>query len=197
METINSGSGKLREDVADKVDDAAFIPGTDYVQMVGAEHDDTTPDSVDEGDAGALRMSANRNLYTTLRDSAGNERGAKITSTNDLQTDLHRSLTPVRVAVSAASMGDNTLVSADATKKIKVLGYQLVIDGTVTATFKSGASTSLSGAMALTGAGASLTAPLIAPGQGHWLETAVNEALVLNLGGAVGVRGFLIYVLEA
>ena len=43
--------------------------------MIGAEFDDTAPDSVDEGDVGRLRISANRNLYVTLRDAAGNERG--------------------------------------------------------------------------------------------------------------------------
>ena len=45
------------------VDDAAFTPGTSSVQMVGAEFDDGSPDSVDEGDAGAVRMSGRRELY--------------------------------------------------------------------------------------------------------------------------------------
>jgi len=67
-----------------QTDDAAFTPGTSLVSVVGAEFDDTTPDSVDEGDAGALRMSANRNLYTTLRDAAGNERGANVNASNAL-----------------------------------------------------------------------------------------------------------------
>ncbi len=66
------------------VDDAAFTPGTTSVQMAGFEFDDVTPDSVDEGDGGAARMSANRNIYTTLRDAAGNERGANIDASNQL-----------------------------------------------------------------------------------------------------------------
>lgn len=65
-------------------DDAAFTPGTDYVVMAGAEYDDTTPDSVTEGDAGALRMSANRNLYVQIRDAAGNERGLNIDASGQL-----------------------------------------------------------------------------------------------------------------
>ena len=48
--------------------------------MAGFEFDDGTPDSVDEGDAGAARMSANRNIYTTIRDAAGNERGVNVNS---------------------------------------------------------------------------------------------------------------------
>mgnify|MGYP001586779144 CR=1 FL=1 len=66
------------------VDDAAFTPATTSVMMAGAEFDDTTPDSVDEGDAGALRMSANRNLYMRIRDNAGNERGANVTASGEL-----------------------------------------------------------------------------------------------------------------
>jgi hypothetical protein len=65
-------------------DDAAFTPGTTSVTPAGAMFDDVTPDSVNEGDAGVVRMSANRNLYTTLRDSAGNERGANVNASNEL-----------------------------------------------------------------------------------------------------------------
>lgn len=60
------------------VDDAAFTPGTSSVMMIGAQLDNTGTDSVDEGDAGAVRMSANRNLYVNIRDNAGNERGLSI-----------------------------------------------------------------------------------------------------------------------
>ena len=59
-------------------DDAAFTPGVSSVNVAGFVFDDTSPDSVDEGDAGAGRMSANRNQYVTIRDSAGNERGLAI-----------------------------------------------------------------------------------------------------------------------
>lgn len=61
-------------------DDAAFTPATTKVMMAGFEFDDTTPDSVNEGDAGAARMSANRNIYVTLRDAAGNERGLNVSA---------------------------------------------------------------------------------------------------------------------
>jgi len=65
-------------------DDAAFTPATTKVAMAGFTFDDVAPDSVNEGDAGAARMSANRNVYTTIRDAAGNERGANVTSLNEL-----------------------------------------------------------------------------------------------------------------
>lgn len=65
-------------------DDAAFTPGTTSITPAGAMFDDVTPDSVNEGDAGVLRMSANRNLYSTIRDAAGNERGANVNASNEL-----------------------------------------------------------------------------------------------------------------
>lgn len=65
-------------------DDAAFTPATSKVAAVGATFDDTTPDSVDEGDIGALRMSARRELYVQLRDAAGNERGLNIAADGSL-----------------------------------------------------------------------------------------------------------------
>lgn len=66
------------------VDDTAFTPASSSVMMAGFEFDDTTPDSVDEGDSGAARMSANRNIYTQIRDAAGNERGVNIDASNRL-----------------------------------------------------------------------------------------------------------------
>tara|TARA_Y100000310_G_C20676415_1_gene813336 strand:+ start:1390 stop:2766 length:1377 start_codon:yes stop_codon:yes gene_type:complete len=70
------------------VDDAAFTPTTDDVVPAAAAFDDTAPDSVDEGDAGIVRMSANRNLYVTIRDAAGNERGLNIDANGDLAIAL-------------------------------------------------------------------------------------------------------------
>jgi hypothetical protein len=68
-----------------QTDDAAFTPGVDDVTPAGFFFDDVAPDSVDEGDIGAGRMSANRNQYTTIRDAAGNERGANVDAANNLQ----------------------------------------------------------------------------------------------------------------
>lgn len=69
------------------VDDAAFTVATDDVVPVAGVFNDVAPDSVNEGDAGALRMSANRNLFATIRDAAGNERGVNVTAGNALTVD--------------------------------------------------------------------------------------------------------------
>lgn len=49
-----------------------------------AQFDDTAPTAITENQFGNLRMSSNRNLYATLRDAAGNERGANVDSNNTL-----------------------------------------------------------------------------------------------------------------
>lgn len=96
-------------------------------------------------------------------------------------------------SVDVAAGGDNTIVAADAANKIKVVSYVLVADAAVTARWKSGAGTNLSGAMSFVANGG--VAATDQP-SAHLLETAVNQALILNLGGAIGVRGHIAYYLE-
>lgn len=86
------GDGHLQVDILSgggvggtaMTDDDAFTPATSSFTPVGGMFDDASPDSVDEGDAGIVRMSANRNLYTTIRDFAGNERGANVDASGNL-----------------------------------------------------------------------------------------------------------------
>lgn len=66
------------------VDDAPYTLAVDSGTPAMGFFGDAAPDSVDDGDAGVLRMSANRNLYATLRDAAGNERGVNVTAANEL-----------------------------------------------------------------------------------------------------------------
>lgn len=82
---VSSASPLPITESASQVDDAAFTPASSRVLMVGAEFDNVASDSVDEGDGGALRMSANRALHATLRDAAGNERGANVNASNQLE----------------------------------------------------------------------------------------------------------------
>jgi hypothetical protein len=48
-------------------DDAAFTPATSKVMMAGFEADETGTDSVDEGDAGAARMTLDRKQIVTIQ----------------------------------------------------------------------------------------------------------------------------------
>ncbi len=74
--------------IAGIVDDAAFTPGTSEVLPVGFTFDNSSPDSVDEGDIGAARMSANRNIFVNIRDNAGNERGLNIDASGQLAANV-------------------------------------------------------------------------------------------------------------
>lgn len=99
--------------------------------------------------------------------------------------------TPKFAAIDDATSGNNTLVAAVASKKLRVLSYVLVAAGTVNARFESGANgTALTGQMNLvanTGVSSGFN-PL-----GHF-ETAANTLLNLELSAAVSVDGHLTYV---
>lgn len=92
-------------DTATQVDDAAFTPATGRVMMIGATLDDTSPDTVNEGDGGAVRMSADRALHVSIRDSAGNNRGLNVDASNRIGATAQGS-----VAHDSAST-DNPLIN--------------------------------------------------------------------------------------
>lgn len=100
-------------------------------------------------------------------------------------------LTPKFAAIAASSSGDNTIVAAVVSKKLRVLSYTLVAAGAVTCRFEDGAGgTAKSGVMSLAANGV-LSVPFSAVGH---FETTANTLLNLELGGAVSVAGHICYV---
>jgi len=100
-------------------------------------------------------------------------------------------LTPKFAVISASSSGDNTIVAAVTSKKIRVLGYVIVAAGTVGVTWKSGTGgTALSGLMSLT-ANTGIAAAYCPVGL---LETGSGVLLNLTLDAAVAVTGHLVYI---
>lgn len=92
--------------------------------------------------------------------------------------------------INAAGSGNNTLVAAIASKRIRVHSLWMVATGAVAATFQTGAGgTALSGAMSLAANGG-LVLPYNEKG---WFETSIGQLLNLSLGGAVQVSGGLGY----
>lgn len=160
-------------------DDAAFTPATSKVMMAGFQADEASTDSVDEGDAGAARMSLDRKQYVIAHSE---------TSTI-YQNGTAR--TPVFAAIDVASSGDNTLLAAQgAGNKIRVHQLFLVSAGTVTVRFESGAGgTALTGQMNLV-ANTGFVLPFSPIG---WFETAANTLLNLELSAAVSVDGNFAY----
>jgi hypothetical protein len=101
-------------------------------------------------------------------------------------------------AISTSSSGDNTIVAAVTGQKIKVLNY-VVTNSVATAqavTWKSGASTSLSGAMGLPSSIGGGIAMAGTGGEVPSLATAAGQALVLNLSAATAVAGHIAYIVE-
>ena len=94
-------------------------------------------------------------------------------------------------AIAAASSGDNTVIAAPAAGlKIRVWGLVIVADGTVDARFEDGAAgTALTGQCALS-VSSGYTMPI---GEFPWWELTAATLLNLELSGAVGVNGTIVY----
>lgn len=98
---------------------------------------------------------------------------------------------PKFAAIDAATSGDNTLVAAVTSKKIRVLSLFLVAAGTVNVRFESGAGgTALTGQMNLV-ANTGFALPYNPAG---WFETASNTLLNMELSAAISCDGCLTYI---
>jgi len=72
------------------------------ISTTAAVFDDVSPTAITENNFGYLRMSNNRNLYGTIRDAAGNERGVNVNTSNELL-----------VALSSLPAGTNNIGDVD------------------------------------------------------------------------------------
>ncbi len=103
--------------------------------------------------------------------------------------------TPKFANIAVASSGDNTIVSAVASNKIRVLACFMMAGADVDAYWVDGANGAICGdgtnGMDLT-ANSGFVLPFNPVG---WFETASGQSLDLNLGGAVRVAGCLTYIL--
>lgn len=182
---------------------AIIIPGSvangllvDVSRVAGIVHIDDN--------AGSLTVDApvGTPVFVSLSDGAAALKGQKTMANSvpvvlasdqsALPVDDRRGLTLLFASIDVAGSGDNAIVVADATRKIKVVSYTMVAEGTVAARWRS-ATNNKSGAMPLV----ANSGIAISEKAGNWLlETNVNEALNLNLSAAIGVRGHISYFLE-
>lgn len=101
-------------------------------------------------------------------------------------------LVPKFAVISCSTLGNNTIVAAVTSKKIRVLGYNLMGNGAVNVKFQSGASGGdITGLKYIAGAGGGICAPYNPVG---WFETTAGVLLNLNLSAAIAVGGELVYV---
>ena len=128
------------------VDDAVFTPATSKVIMVGFEADETSPDSVDEGDAGAARMTLDRRV--------------RVETTNGtvLQPKIDSYAT---VAINLTTGADQVLVSSAANKQVWVYGFGISVGDAAgqTISFQDEDNVALSGIMEFAQYGGMAVAP--------------------------------------
>lgn len=102
-------------------------------------------------------------------------------------------VTPQYAPIDVNTSGDNVIVPSVAGKVIRVLSYEIVVDGSVVAKWWNGPSatgTKLSGGMSFSASGG-ISADYNPAGH---FQTGTATNLVLNLSGAVGARGHLTYI---
>lgn len=113
-----------------------------------------------------------------------------------LLMDVEATKTILRAPINVSGAGDNTLVVAHPTNRIKVLGLILMVSGDVDVRFENGAGGgALTGVMSLAADGNGFVLPVTMPGY-HWFETSVNALLNLELSAAVQVSGCIVYYQE-
>lgn len=98
------------------------------IQAIGnmAQYDDTSPTAITENRFGHLRISSNRNLYNTIRDAAGNERGANVNASGELNVaaSIAASATATGTSVARFTALTNTAQAIKASAG-NVYGYHL------------------------------------------------------------------------
>lgn len=215
--SANGSQGDRMRAMGNGLDSAGV--GIAAAGMVG-QFDDTSPGTITENRFGNIRMSVRREVYTQIRDAAGNERGANVNSSNQMSVSMDNvaynsgatSATTQRVVQandagktiiskggSASSSGDNTLVAAG-TNKLKVFAFSLTTLSTtaVTCIFQSGASgTELWRVVLQAPTGVSTGANLSVSLPGYLFATAAATLLNLNLSSANAVHWSVSYIDEA
>lgn len=118
----------------------------------------------------------------------------QVASQSDIISVAGKDAVPKFANIAIGSSGDNTIVAAVASHKIRVISGFLVASGDVTAYFVDGANNALAGdgsnGIDLT-ANSGFTLNFNPVG---WIETAAGQSLDINLDGNVSVAGSLTYI---
>lgn len=118
---------------SDILDDSAWGIGTDEVFPLGALADETTPDSVDEGDIGLLRMTLTRLLKTKLiGDDSGTDVEVAVDSNGYVQVDITNTSLSVDDGGGSITVDDGGgAITVDGTVTVVDGGGSITVDGTV------------------------------------------------------------------
>ena len=185
---VLSTGGTLNVRLADNsagliTDDTAFTPGTDVGFPAMGLYDDTATDSVDEGDAGIMRMTVNRLQM--------------------VHTDSTASIFTVTGSTSGVSVSGVTLVAPSASYSFKVFAYSIHTTGLVSlvARFTNGGGSATEFWRALSTANQSASVPvganLAVPPPSYIFATGVSTTLALHLDTATLVHYSVSYFKES
>lgn len=153
-----------------------------------AQFDDSSPASVTEDRFSNVRMSSNRNLYQTIRDAAGNERGANVNSSNELLTSL--SALPAFTAIPTFKIDQTTPGTTNGVQINAAIPAGGNVIGHVIA--DSGSTTAVTGNVAVTNAsldGTTLSSikgdldPLVTAGAGAYVRQDSTGTIAKETGG--------------
>jgi len=163
---IGSDGAALTNDKNVKADDGAFTVATDKVFPMGAIADETAPDSVDEGDIGAPRMTLDRKLLIRVVGASDANRldissaGAAAINITQVGGVAHSELNPVYVQVVRGTTSgiefhshrdqdvnkdatDNHDVTVTTSKTARVVGFVITASGATKGTLSLGPIASL------------------------------------------------------
>ena len=180
-------------------EDAAHVSGDTGTIALVVRKDTAAQVAGTDGDYSILTNDSSGRLHTNVGVIPAAEISTDSIGSADITTHLsertsagtYTLCTPKFAVIDNATSGDNTLVAAVASKKIRVLSLFLVAAGTVNVRFESGASgTALTGQMNLV-ANTGFSLPYNPVG---WFQTGTNTLLNLELSGAVSVDGCLTYI---
>ena len=147
---------------------------------------------------GVLRVTIANDSTGVVGLSAGTNLVGRVSSSDETSTiyNATTALTPKFAAVSAASSGNNTLISAVVGKKVRVLAMNLVGAAAQVNTYiTDGAGGSAIWAGSTNKASLAQYGGFVLPyNPVGWFETSSNTALVLNLSGATAIGGSITYV---
>lgn len=179
--TANAGSGTMTVDLGANND--VTIDNSSIVHAEDAAHG--------SGDAGIMPLAVRNDDLAALAGADGDYAPLQVTQNGALLTCPAANDDYKYAVIDDATSGDNTLVAAVASRKIRVLALFMVSAGTVNARFEDGAAgTALTGQMNLV-ANSGFTLPFNPAG---WFETSVNTLLNLELSAAVSVDGSITYI---
>lgn len=147
---------------------------------------------------GVLRVTIANDSTGVVGLNAGTNLVGRMSSSDETSTiyNATTALTPKFAAISAASSGNNTLVAAVTSKKVRVLAMNLVgAAAQVNAYITDGAGGSAIWAGSTNKASLAQYGGFVLPyNPVGWFETTASTALVLNLSGATAIGGSLTYV---